>query len=246
MTLHLLRFDPDPRAAAMWFHAEQLAPRDQDDDGYAWHALLSAVFGRSLAPKPFRVMARRGRPPHLLAYSLHDGATLSAHAAEFADPRAHAALRADAIAAKSMPDIAAGRRLGFSLRVRPTVRRDRDGDRRKTAELDAAIAALGPAPHDSAARAEIYLGWIRSKLAEAGAKTERLGLDGVIGDDAPRRSQPDLAGYRPLRRVPGHSVTATGTLRVENAEQFAAALARGIGRHRAFGYGMLLLAPPEA
>ena len=68
MTLHLLRFDPDPRAAAMWFHAEQLAPRDQDDDGYAWHALLTAVFGRSLAPKPYRVMARRGRAPHLLAY----------------------------------------------------------------------------------------------------------------------------------------------------------------------------------
>jgi CRISPR system Cascade subunit CasE len=246
MTLHLLRFDPDPRAAAMWFHAEQLAPRDQDDDGYAWHALLTAVFGRALAPKPFRVMARRGRPPHLLAYAPHDGATLSAHAAQFADPRAHAALGADAIAAKPMPAIAAGRRLGFSLRVRPTVRRDRGGDRRKAAELDAAIAVLGPGRHDSAARAEVYLGWIRAKLAEAGATVERLSLDGVIGDDAPRRGRSEPAGYRPLRRVPGHSVTATGTLMVRNAEHFATALARGIGRHRAFGYGMLLLAPPEA
>lgn len=246
MRLHLLRFDPDPRAVALWFHAEQLAPRDQDDDGYAWHALLTAVFGRALAPKPFRVMARRGRPPHLLAYAAHDGATLSAHAAQFADPRAHAALGADAIAAKPMPAMPAGRRLGFNLRVRPTVRRDRDGDRRKAAELDAAVAALGPAPHEAAARAEVYRGWIRAKLAEAGAKVERLGLDGVIGDDAPRRTRPDPAGHRPLRRVPGHSVTATGTLVVENAEHFASALARGIGRHRAFGYGMLLLSPPEA
>lgn len=245
MTLHLLRFDPDPRAAAMWFHAEQLAPGARDDDGYAWHALLTAVFGRALAPKPFRVMARRGRRPHLLAYAPHDGATLSAHAAQFADPRALAALGADAIAAKPMPGFAAGRRLGFSLRVRPTVRRDRDGDRRKVVERDAAIAALGPGPHESAARAEVYLGWIRGKLAEAGAKVERLSLDGVVGDDAPRRSRPDPACHRPLSRVPGHSVTATGTLMVEHAEHFAAALARGIGRHRAFGYGMLLITPPE-
>lgn len=245
MTLHLLRFDPDPRAAAMWFHSESLAPRGQDDDGYAWHALLTAVFGPALAPKPFRVIARRGRPPHLLAYAPHDGASLRAYAAQFADPRSLAALGADAIAAKPMPTVAAGQRLGFSLRVRPTVRRDRDGDRRKVAELDAAIAALGPAPHDSAERTEVYLNWIRDKLAGAGAETVRLRLDGVIGDDAPRRSRRDALGNRPLRRVPGHSVTATGTLTVEKAEQFSAALARGIGRHRAFGYGMLLLAPPE-
>jgi CRISPR system Cascade subunit CasE len=245
MKVHLLRFDPDMRAAALWFNAEQLVPRDQEDDGYAWHALLTATFGARLAPRPFRLQSRRGRPTQLLAYATHDVNTLRAHAAAFADPRAHAALGVDALAAKPMPHFAAGRRLGFSLRVRPTVRRDRDGDRRKTAELDAAIASLGPRPHDPAARADVYLGWIRRKLADAGATVEALRLDGVIGDTALRRGRPDLAGSRALRRVPGHSVTAGGTLSVDNAELFANALARGIGRHRAFGYGMLLLAPPE-
>jgi CRISPR system Cascade subunit CasE len=33
----------------------------------------------------------------------------------------------------------------------------------------------------------------------------------------------------------------TGTLRVGDAEAFRALLARGLGRHRAFGFGMLLL-----
>ncbi len=246
MTLFLHRFDPDLRAAATWFHAERLAHGEQDDDGYAWHALLTAIFGAGHAPKPFRVLARRGRPPQLLAYAMHDAATLRAQAAAFADPRAHAALGVDAMAAKPMPDFAAGRRLGFSLRVRPTIRRDREGDRRKTAELDVAIASLGPRPHDPAARADVYLAWIRRKLAEAGTAVETLRLDGVQGDAAIRRGRPDEAGVRRLCRVPGHSVTAAGTVRVEDAGRFANALARGIGRHRAFGYGMLLLSPPEA
>jgi CRISPR system Cascade subunit CasE len=30
---------------------------------------------------------------------------------------------------------------------------------------------------------------------------------------------------------------------VVDADKFAALLARGVGRHRAFGYGMLLLSP---
>lgn len=246
MTLHLLRFDPDSRAAAIWFHAENLAPRGQEDDGYAWHALLASVFGRQRAPKPFRVLTRRGRPPQLLAYAPHDAATLRAHAAEFADPRALVALGADKLAARPMPTFAAGRRLNYSLRVRPTVRRDRDGDRRKTAELDAAIAALGPRPHDPTARAEVYLDWIRRQLEAAGTVVESLRLDGVIGDEAPRRGSRDATGARKLVNIPGHSVTAAGRLRVDDAERFAAALARGIGRHRAFGYGMLLLSPPEA
>jgi CRISPR system Cascade subunit CasE len=35
----------------------------------------------------------------------------------------------------------------------------------------------------------------------------------------------------------------SGLLQVEDAAAFTALLARGIGRHRAFGFGMLLLKP---
>jgi CRISPR system Cascade subunit CasE len=40
------------------------------------------------------------------------------------------------------------------------------------------------------------------------------------------------------------AVTFEGTLTVTDGEQFEALLARGVGRHRAFGFGMLLLRPP--
>jgi len=85
------------------------------------HALLAAVFGKDFAPKPFRLLARRGRPPQLLAYSCADAATLKTCAAEFADPMAFAALAIDMLASKAMPEFAAGRRLAFSTRLPPGV-----------------------------------------------------------------------------------------------------------------------------
>ena len=35
-----------------------------------------------------------------------------------------------------------------------------------------------------------------------------------------------------------------GTLTIGDPDAFAAILSRGVGRHAAFGYGMLLLSPP--
>ena len=35
-----------------------------------------------------------------------------------------------------------------------------------------------------------------------------------------------------------------GTLEITDSEAFNAMIARGLGRHRAFGFGMLLLRPP--
>lgn len=246
MTTHLLRFDPDPVRVATWFEAERLVPRADEDDGYAWHALLVAAFGKSLAPKPFRVLARRGRPPQLLAYSVVGIDELKAAAGDFADPKVIAALALDTLASKAMPMFAAGRRLGVSVRLRPIVRTDRDGDRTKTRELDAYVAACeAAAPGAPPDRSRVYLDWARARFAAAGTEVERLRLDGSEGTGVVRRGRPGPDGGRPLVPVAGRAVTVVGTIRVADAERFVAALARGLGRHRAFGYGMLLLSPPE-
>ena len=246
MTTHLLRFDPDLARASAWFAAEGLAPRGDEDDGYAWHALLVAAFGKALAPKPFRVVARSGRPLQILTYAGSDGATLRARAAEFADPKAMAALGTETLASKPMPTFAAGRRVGVSLRLRPVIRTDRDGDRTKSRELDVYMAAKlaagsGPAPE----RSTVYLDWARGRLATAGVEVEALRLAGSEGTGVVRRARPGADGTRPLVRIGGHAITVAGTMRVVDPERFAAALSHGIGRHRAFGYGMMLLSPPD-
>ena len=95
MTTHLLRFDPDLQRASQWMAVEGLTASGQADDGYGWHALLCAVFGKANAPKPFRILARRGRPVELLAYSPLSANELIARAANCADPKAYTALRVD-------------------------------------------------------------------------------------------------------------------------------------------------------
>ena len=243
MTLHLLRFDPDMARATQWFASENLLPRNTEDGGYAWHALLAASFGKVLAPKPFHLLSRRNRPVQLLAYSGNAPATLLAHAQSFADPQAFASLRLDnpaGIAAKLMPDFTQGRRLGYSLRVRPTVRSDRDGDRTRIRERDAYLAALDAADVDAPPdRASVYLTWANARLEQGGAKVLSARIDGHERVETLRRDS-----ARNLKSVQGHTASISGVIEVTDPERFQNLLARGVGRHRAFGYGMLLLSPP--
>ena len=243
MTLFMLRLDPDPHAAARWFAGESLTPTTPDDGGYRWHALLAAAFGKAQAPKPYRVYARRGRPLQVLAYSGETPEALDAAARAFADPLALAALGLDRhkLTAKPMPLFAAGRKLGFSLLVRPTMRTDRDGDRRRATEIDAYVAALREA--DAAGtrapeRGAVYRDWAARRIAAGGARVLDLRIDGLEQVPSLRRN-----AARQLTAVQGHAAQVAGTLEIVDGATFAALVARGIGRHRAFGYGMLLLSP---
>ncbi len=242
MSLRLLRFDPDPQRAGTWMAAERLAVRgvSEADDGYGWHALLAAAFGEA-APKPFRVVARPGRAPQLLAYGVTPLSDLRLHAGDFADPLVVAALRLSAAEEKPMPSFATGRRLGFEVRLRPTLRRDRAGDRDRSAEIDVYIAARDAAPPgEPPDRAAVYAAWLADRLGAAA----RMESARVLELRRHRLVRRDRA--RDLRTVEGHSVSFAGTLRVTDEAAFAGLLARGVGRHRAFGFGMLLLRPPEA
>jgi CRISPR system Cascade subunit CasE len=141
-----------------------------------------------------------------------------------------------------MPAFSRGRRLGFSFLARPVVRTDRDGDRTKVREIDAYAHARNGG--DSRDRATIYLDWARDRLSASGAEVEALRIDGLESVKVMRRGAV-AEGGRPLNMIAGHAVAIVGALRVADEAGFAGAIARGIGRHRAFGFGMLLLAPPE-
>jgi CRISPR system Cascade subunit CasE len=242
MTTHLLRFDPDMTLASQWMAAEGLTANGYSDDGYGWHALLCAAFGKADAPKPFRLLARRGRPAQLLAYSRLGSAEMIARAAEFADPKAYAALGVEELASKPMPAFSQGRRLGFSLLARPVVRTDRDGDRAKIREIDAYVHARDRG--DTRDRVPIYLDWARDRLTAGGAEVDALRIDGLESVKVMRRGAP-AEGGRPLKTIAGQAVAIVGALSVADEVRFANTIARGVGRHRAFGFGMLLLAPPE-
>jgi len=240
MSLHLIQCRPDPLALAAWAARHGLLSPD-GDYGYALHALLSAVFGAS-APKPFRYLdARQG----LLAYSDSDPVELREHAA-LATPEAARALGADTLDARAFPTAwRSGQHLAFEVRVRPVVRTN-DGR-----ERDAFLHAIGPVvegaeadPKNAPSRSTVYSAWLhRQVTGDGAADLFHAELAGFCLTRVLRRPPNGAEGRRKALAISGPDALFKGELRIENGEAFARLVARGIGRHRAFGFGMLLLRP---
>jgi CRISPR system Cascade subunit CasE len=248
--LHMVRLDPDLARAARWGATQGLTSPGADD-GYLWHALLKAAFG-DLAPKPFRLVEPAGGAgrPYFIGYARADAGALRAHAEAFADPAVVPAVGLESLAVKAMPvAFPAGARLGFDVRLRPTVRQTRDGDRTRKREID---VFLQVASRDPAApkpdRLAVYAEWLAGQMAAGGVRLDGVSLTAQRRARILRRSRIAEDGARRLeahgRQGGGPDIVMAGDLVVEDPAAFAGLLARGVGRHRAFGFGMLLLKPP--
>lgn len=239
MTLNLLRLQPDAKALAAWAVRYKVLSPD-GDYGYALHGLLSAAFGEQ-APQPFRYM---GNKQGLLAYTSEDLETLRLHAS-MAVPDVARALGLDALDARPFPGTwKEGQALGFEVRVRPVIRA-KDG-RERDAFLHAAESNPAAESGGIAQRALVYSDWLAKQFAAddaakiTQAQMEEFRLTRVL------RKTADENGKRKAFPVTGPDAVFKGQLQVGKPDAFARLLARGIGRHRAFGFGMLLLRPASA
>jgi CRISPR system Cascade subunit CasE len=198
------------------------------DQDYAIHGALRAAFG-DLSPQPW--CTRPGPSLTVLGYSDADADALRRSADLYAEPGLSEAI-VD-LKTKPMPRLPSGTIVGFQVRVRPIARR-RNPLTGGAFEQDVAI---GADPED---RADAYRNWLGKQF---------LGCAEVIRAEVEKfqlvRSSRKTDGV--VKRAPGWHPEATlsGVLRVKDAELFADRLRRGIGRHRAFGYGALLLRPPR-
>ena len=167
----------------------------------------------------------------------------------------------DHLSCRDVPgDWPAGRRLAFDIRVRPVVRirgplpnpRDPDKPYEAGAELDAYfVEAQRRFPDDRPrlvdGRAEpsgmerelrtreaVYRDWLSARLgtaAEIDPASVRLHRF--------ERTRVSRQGHAPE----GPDATLLGEFTVKDPAAFQVALANGVGRHRSYGYGMLLLRP---
>jgi CRISPR system Cascade subunit CasE len=234
MTFQLLHCRPDPLALAAWATRQRLLSPD-GDYGYALHALLTAAFGEK-APKPFRYMGER---QGLLAYTDRRAETLRENAA-LATPEVARALGLDSLATRQFPTTwHVGQRLAFEVRVRPVVR-TKDGR-----ERDVFLhAAESTEPRRVPQREEVYAEWLGQQLSTTGAaKLVHSGLDAFRLTRVVRRVPVTGTGKRRAQTITGPDALFKGELTVTDSEAFARLMARGVGRHRAFGFGMLLLKP---
>jgi CRISPR system Cascade subunit CasE len=184
-----------------------------DDLGYAAHACAKAALGE-LAPKPF-ALQQSGADCLLLGYvQATPDAIDRAVSQSLADPLAASALGLGELKHRALPtDWRSGERLRFKLRAVPMVR--------SRSQPDGGVHEVDAARHPKFAtqdtpRESAYEAWLGQELARDGAATRGAWL-------------PDAQ--------------FSGVLRIASADAFCALLARGVGRHRAFGFGCLLLAP---
>lgn len=187
------------------------------DDAYSRHELIWSLFaGRNGAARDFLYREVEGRKPSWIVVSARPPADETGLWRIETKPYA--------------PALAAGRRLGFVLRANATV--TRDGERH-----DVVMAAM---KRDGLDRAEAI-------ERAGGAWLERQGArDGF----AIERARLRIGGYMRHRfeRPGGKEMVLAaldfeGFLTVTDAEAFARTLTAGLGRGKAFGFGLMLVRP---
>ena len=263
--LQMILAEVNPREFQRWMGTRRL----QDPD-HAMHCLLTECFG-DLAPKPFRLIApRAGSTWFLYGYGPAGANALRESLAICADPLQCRVVPADKLDSKPMPSSwHAGKRLGFDIRTRPVVRLLRDPSVRtvnspnvrlfKVRRSKEGETEIAPRPGKECdafqweamqypdkggmerSREQVYAEWLSNQFERRGGA--RLDVE-----------QTKLVSFQRTRAIrklhtrhsEGPDAVMRGILTITDAEAFSSLLARGVGRHRSYGYGMLLLRPARA
>ncbi len=256
--LHMLQITVDLEALLRSMSALGLRwdPRQGElDVDYLVHAGLRRLFAE-VAPQPFRVLPH---PTHagrrwVLGYGFEDASALAGKLAAAPGERRGIVI-ADGIRSRPMPERwRVGQRYRFEVRCCPVIRRSSDGPLtnagrpawRRGSEVDVFVARAGSDPKRNWTRQDVYREWLIDRLGDVvEVDPDEVRLTGfrltpLIRGMASR----DREGRRRFRRVPRRpDAVLRGTLEVREPDGFSRLLARGVGRHRAFGFGMLLLRP---
>jgi CRISPR system Cascade subunit CasE len=214
------------------------------DEGYLAHCAMRELW-QDRAPAPFVL---RGRGPVLEAwgYSRCPAGALIEFARSLPIRAGTDIADLDAMASKPIPRFELGRRLGFHLRACPVVRLAAPTHGHKAgAEVDVFLARCFSAGADfGVSRESVYREWLSGRLGDGtntGARVEEVRVAAMSRERLVRRTQGDVRSARRLERT---DVRFEGSLVVADTDRFLECLARGVGRHRAFGFGALMLVPP--
>lgn len=245
LPLHMLSLEFDASRIFALARRRRL-PQHDLDPGYLIHCQLGELFGE-YAPRLFSLENTKCRTWRVLAYSKHEATFLREYADAYADPSIHAALDWKHFASKNMPGHwQIGRTLAFKVRACPTVRMDREGAyHRKGAEVDVFLSKCwsNEDPQQIPDRSKVYCDWLESQFNRLGGiSLQHVQIDNFKLQRLIRRTQ---GAERKARTLERPDVTFRGEFTVIDSLAFDHLIRRGIGRHRAFGFGMLLLMPPR-
>ena len=249
MTTKMFQANIDLHQLQHWMAQMSIADRD-----HAVHRVLVESFGDK-APRPHRVVVPRLRSqtPILYGYTTVDQDQLKARSQTFADPTQSAIIPADTIMTKEMPDNwQEGESLAFDLRLRPVIRtwRERtseDSDFPDQTYINRTRWEIDPYARDVQQRkaqnlplrdrAIVYGEWLDAVVRRQGGAS----IDLQKGLSLQSFRMTPNSHKRNLNLGTGPEIILHGNLAVKDPQAFASLISTGAGRHRAYGYGMLLL-----
>ncbi len=240
--LYMLELKFDIAALYRFLYTQGLSWKEGETElGYELHAWLGAAFGE-LAPRPWRLLMDKRRPPRILGYALHDASVLQQRIIEFAEPSVLQVCSEpqSMIASRAMPAWQGGRRLGFQTLVCPVGRKARSG-----MEKDLFLIHADSQSDDAGlCRETVYCDWARQRFNDYSVTVNSMRLTSFRLVKQVRQTQ-SSNGKRIAHHIVRPQALLEGELTIEDPTEFTRFLMHGVGRHRAFGYGMILLRPPS-
>lgn len=236
MALYMIQLEIEPRAIFAWARQTGISSQDR---GYLVHNAMRVVFGDA-APQPFAVFGN----PHNPLLKVLGYAGSSAHvlcdSLGLAEPILAETFAVSRIKDNPMPGrFESGKVLAFRTECCPVTRNTTPEGRVR--EKDAFLAACDGRPEGGVERGSVYAAWVGAELGRDGAaELVECAMRGFrLFTPVRRKGQGAQArgiGQRPR-------AVMDGVMRIGDPEAFSRLLTRGLGRHRAFGLGMLLLRP---
>ncbi|MCI4660326.1 MAG: type I-E CRISPR-associated protein Cas6/Cse3/CasE [Neomegalonema sp.] len=206
------------------------------DEGRALHHLLDECFGPG-ALRPFRLQVSRGGAT-LTACTDLAPTELSARFGRYALPEILAVLDPGSMAVRSVVnDWQVGEMTGIELVTRP--------ERRLT---NGGTADACPDPEaDLAVREAHYAQWLDERLGGAArleyCQLRRYRRMPVLRSGSRRMSPMKTGSARSAAVSFGPEARLYGEVRIEDSAAFFDLLRHGLGRHRGYGYGLVLPRP---
>lgn len=247
--MHLTQIKIDTRLLSELAREHRL-PISTADAGYRMHVGLTSVFGDA-APKPFWIRDTDGQHADVLGYADQDKKGLQGAAQMHASSLAYEMCEWNRLHCKPMPgaDVLEDQALSFKLRACPIVRKgsagqgiNLDGETVKWRAGERMDAFLSQAlsSGDDITRSEAYASWLRRQfdVRDGGAEIQSVSLEAFNLKEVTRRAQGTT-----MKQQTKPMVLLSGRLQVREPEDFLSILSSGLGQHKSFGCGMMLIRP---